>query len=478
MNKWIPHVYQRIAISFLLSNPRSGLFLDPGMGKTSITLSTIKILTLSDQIKSVLIVAPLRVCYSTWSGEIEKWSNFQGMSTTILHSKSKDTLWGARKNIYLINPEGLAWLHKELLVGLKSGIESPFDTLWVDESTKFKTFGSERFGLLVDMLPLFKRRHIMTGTPAPRNLLDLWSQVFILDEGKSLGHNYHKFRNTYFETNDWNKYSWNMKDFAEDKIYESIAPLVLEMSSNDYLDMPPIVYNSILIDIPAKAMKHYKQMERDYFIQLDSLEASAEAAAQSSMKCCQIANGRVYEDIPEDLNEDEIRVFRKTRKTLDVHSSKLDALSDLIAELNGKPLLIAYYFKHDLESIQKVLKKIKGTTIAHIGTGVSGIQSKQVEQDWNGGKVDFLIGHPGSMAHGLNLQNGGNDICWYSLPWSLEDYIQLNDRLYRQGVKGSVKIHHLICRDTLDEAKMNRLGERADSQMDLRIALKSYRNGL
>tara|TARA_R110000744_G_scaffold354005_1_gene460382 strand:- start:1694 stop:3133 length:1440 start_codon:yes stop_codon:yes gene_type:complete len=478
MKNWIAHTYQRIAISFLLSNPRSGLFLDPGMGKTSITLRTIKILRDAGQCRGVLIVAPLRVCYSTWTGEIEKWANFSDLTTTIIHDDNKVSIWGEQKDIYLINPEGLQWLHWELLKGLRAGKKCPVDVLWIDESTKFKTFESERFGLIMDMLPLFKRRHIMTGTPAPRSLLDLWSQMYILDEGKALGVNYHEFRKNHFETEDWNKYSWNIQDFAAERIHEKIGHLVLEMSADDYLDMPPIVYNPIEVILPDKAFKYYKRMERDFFIEIDSLEASAEAAAQSSMKCCQIANGKVYEDVPEDLDDDEIRAFKRTRKTLPVHVAKTEALKDLIEELNGKPILIAYYFKHDLESILKLLRGIKGTTIGHIGSGVSGDESKRIERDWNAGKIDFLLGHPGSMAHGLNLQDGGNDVCWYALPWSLEDYIQLNDRLYRQGVKGTVRIHHLIAKGTLDEVKMARSGERAEQQDDLRTALKNYRLNL
>ena len=362
-------------------------------------------------------------------------------------------------------------MHWELLKGLRVGKKSPFDTLWIDESTKFKTFGSQRFGLLADMLPLFKRRHIMTGTPAPRSLLDLWSQIFILDEGKSLGVNYNEFRRTHFETNDWNKYSWKIKDFAADKIHETIAPLVLDMAASDYLDILPEIFNPIYIQLPEKAMRHYKRMEKDFFTELDNLEASAEAAAQCSMKCHQIANGKVYEDVPEDLDDDEIRAFKRTRKTLNIHSAKQEALRELADELNGKPLLVAYYFKHDLEAIRNVL----GQDIPYIGSGVSGKESKRLEKEWNAGNIQFLAGHPGSMAHGLNFQDGGHDICWYSLPWSLEDYIQMNKRLNRQGVIGRVRAHHLIAENTVDEAIMSRLGENAEQQEDLRTALKNYR---
>ena len=473
MVKWTPRSYQLTAISFLLSNPRSGLFLDPGLGKTSSSLSAIDILRKSDEIKGVLLIAPLRVVYSVWPQEIDKWSNFKDISSTILHDKTKNTLWGPQKDIYIINPESLKWLHTELLINLKQGKQCPFDTLWVDESTKFKTHDSSRFKYICDMLPLFKRRHIMTGTPSSKSLLDLWSQTYILDEGGCLGSNFYKFRNKYFETEDWNKYNWNIKDFSSDEIHEAIAPLILDMSAKDYLDMPELLFNDININLPDKAFKHYKRMEKEFFLEMDGLEATAEATAQASMKCHQIANGRVYEDIPEGLDEDEIREFKKIRKPIQVHKSKIEALKDLVEELNGKPLLIAYHYKHDLQAIKSALGDVP-----YIGSGVNPKQTQKLVEDWNSGKLPILAGHPLSMAHGLNLQSSGNDICWYSLTWSLEDYLQFNARIYRQGVKGSVRVHHLISKNTIDEVMLSRLGERAKGQHDLRLALKNYRQNL
>lgn len=473
--RWSPHSYQRTAMSFMLTNPRSALFLDPGLGKTSISLAVSKILKYARLNKGVLLVAPLRPVYSVWPGECEKWENFGCLSHTILHDKTKDSLWGSKKDIYLINPEGLKWLHSELLIGLKQGKQCPFDTLIIDESTKFRNHDSTRFQYICDMLPLFKRRHILTGTPSPKSLIDLWAQIFILDEGKSLGHNFYRFREKYFQANDWDKYNWELKDFADGEIHKAISHLALEMSAEDYLDMPELVFNDICIQLPTKAFRYYKQMEKEMFIELDGMEASADANAQVSMKCHQIANGKVYEDIPEDLDEAEIREFRKTRKVINVHSSKLEALSDLIDELNGKPLLIAYHYKHDLEA----LRSLFGKDLPYIGTGISPTRSKELERLWNNGELSVLAGHPVSMAHGLNLQASGNDICWYSLTWNLEDYLQFNARIYRQGVKGkSVRIHHLISQGTVDEAMLSRLGERAEQQQDLRVALKNYRLNL
>jgi len=471
MIKWIPHNYQLTAISFLLTTIRSTLFLDPGLGKTSTSLAVIKILKYAQRTNGVLMVAPLRVAYSVWPAEIRKWDNFKDLSYTILHDNTKHMLWGEHKDIYLINPEGLEWLHGELLKGLKAGKKCPFNTLWIDESTKFKNHKSNRFEYIVNMLPLFKRRHIMTGTPAPKGLLDLWSQMFILDEGKTLGHNYHEFRRKYFKAEDWNKYNWKIMDFSAEAIHEKVAPLVLEMAADDYLDIPKLTYNNIKVQLPKKAMQYYKQMEKEFFICLDDKEASADAAAQVSQKCHQISNGRVYEDVPEGLTDEEERKFKRTRQAILVHSAKQEALEDLVDELNGKPLLIAYQYKHDLAAIRELL----GDNVPFIGSGVSFAKQLKLEKQWNEGKLDYLVAYPGSMAHGLNLQLGGHDVCWYSLTWNLEDYIQFIKRIHRQGVKKSVRCHHLVGEGTIDKAMLLRLGERAEEQQDLRDALKKYR---
>ena len=278
---WPPKNYHLSAISFVLTNAFGALFLDPGLGKTSTTLACIKILMNLGKYKGVLLIAPMRVCYSTWPREVKKWANFNGTKYTILHDKTKHTLW-ENHDLYLINPEGLPWLFKELLAGLKEGKELPFDILWIDESTKFKNPTSKaRFELLSDMLCLFKRRYIMTGTPAPKSLMDLWSQIYILDMGKALGANFYHFRNKYFYSEKWAKYDWKLKDFAEDQIKEAVAPIVLEMSAEDYLDLPEISYNDIPIILPTKAMAHYKDMEHRFFIELDDLQSSSDTRAQA-----------------------------------------------------------------------------------------------------------------------------------------------------------------------------------------------------
>lgn len=468
--RWVPHDYQATAVSFELSRKRGALFLDPGLGKTSISLAVFKTLLAAGDIKGVLLVAPLRVVYSVWPKEIKKWCNFNHLTCTILHEGTKDTIYN-KSDIYLINPEGLPWLYETLAKHMSSGGECPFNTLCVDESTKFKNHQSKRFKLLKDMLPLFKRRYIMTGTPSPKSYVDLWAQIYLLDEGASLGKNFYLFRNKYFKSDDWNAYAWKLKDDGKEMIERAISHLVLDMSAHDNLNMPDLITNNIICKLPEKVMKKYKKMEKEFFLEIDGNEINAQQAAQASMKCHQIANGMVYEDYPEDLDEAGRREFAKTRKSIKVHTAKIEALKELIDELNGKPLLVAYHYKHDLQAIQDAL----GGDIPYIGSGVSPSVTDKTVDDWNAGKIQVLLGHPVSMAHGLNLQSSGNDICWFSQTWSLEDDEQFNARIYRQGVKGAVRVHRLVAEGTIDEAMILRLGERSKDQKDLRDALRRYR---
>lgn len=468
-NIWIAHGYQAEARDFLIDNKRSALFLDPGLGKTATSLDAIKIL----KPKGVLMIAPLTVCYSVWPNEIKKWGNFKNISCTILHDKTKHTLH-EKHDIYLINPEGLPWLLEELLKIAEARKRMPFDTLWIDESTKFKSPKVQtakkqrtRFGTLVDMLPLFKRRHIMTGTPSPKCLMDLWAQIFILDEGRSLGTSFYKFRNKYYNQNQDNKYLWFIKDGAKEEIQKAMAHLVLDMSAGDHLDLPELVFNTIKINLNKKATAIYKEMEKQLFIEIDGQEATAQQTAIATMKCHQIANGIVYEDLP----DSEGQPPPKNRKQIKIHKSKVDALAELVDELNGKPLLVAYHYRHDLEAIRAKL----GRDIPYIGSGVSAKEVDQLVKRWNKAKIPILLGHPCSMGHGLNMQQGGNDICWFSLTWNLEHYLQFNARINRQGVEGQVRIHHLAVKNTVDEAMLLRLNQRADQQLSLRKALRKYR---
>ena len=480
-NQWKPRPYQLTALSYTLANRFSGLFLDPGLGKTATLLSAIRILRDSGESRGVLIVAPLRVVYSVWPAEIAKWLNFTDLSITILHGKTKSTLWKPH-DIYIINPEGLPWLHDELLAGVQAGEKCPFDTLVIDESTRFanpkvnikKSRKLTRFGYLCNMLPLFKRRHIMTGTPAAASLLNLWSQLFILDRGDALGVNFYRFRRTHFHTTPWNKYEWLLNTGGADKIHQLVAPCVLNMVSDCNIQLPEITYNDIVVTLPSKVLAGYRLMETDFFSALDDDKITASTRAEASLKCHQMSNGAIYEDIPPDIPPEQLPAFKRTRKIFTIHGEKVAALQELVNELNGKPLLIAYHFKHDLIAIKQAL----GADIPFIGSGVSPAQSTALVKDWNAGKLTVLAGQPVSMSHGLNMQGAGNDICWFSLPHSLENYIQFNKRIHRSGVKNAVRIHHIISDNTLDLAIMARLGKRAKQQTSLREAIDKYRKGL
>lgn len=469
--RWGPHNYQKTALSFLLSNARCGLFLDPGLGKTSTSLSAIQVLTNAEEVRGVLLIAPLCVINSVWPDEVEKWSNFNQITYTTLHGEGRGALWGEQKDIYLINPEGLAWLHQELIAKAKVKISPPFNALWVDESTKFKNHKSTRFKLLKSMLPLFKRRHIMTGTPAPKSYLDLWSQIYLLDEGAALGETFYQFRNNYFEATDWNQYNYRLKEGADWQIQKAVSHLVLNMAASNYLNLPDISYHNIKVELPTKALKQYKTMEKEFFAQIDSGVVTAASTAVSGLKCRQLANGNIYEDLPEEGCPDELSMVRRNRNSYVIHREKIEALKNLINELHGKPLLVAYHFKHDLHELQKALGDVPC-----IKSGVSALEQKDIEDRWNAGLIPVLLGHPVKMAHGLNLQKGGKDVCWYSMTWDLEEYMQFNARVYRQGVSGSCRVYHLVASDTIDQAMLLRLKSKKDGQDGLRQALDQYRS--
>lgn len=270
-------------------------------------------------------------------------------------------------------------------------------------------------------------------------------------------------------------YNWVLKKGADDQIHKAIAHLTLDMSAKDNLSMPELIENDIFIELPQKAKKQYKILEREFFLELDGMgeTVTAGAAAQLSMKCHQMANGRVYPDPPIDATEEEIKQFKKTRRAILIHDQKAKALQELAGELAGKPLLIAYHFKHDLEAIEQALAPAK---IATIGSGVTLSQTLAIQAAWNAGELPFLAGQPQSMGHGLNLQESGTDILWYSLTWSLENYIQFIDRIYRSGVQGSqVRLHRFIAKDTVDQAIVTRLQYHAKEQISLREALREYR---
>lgn len=434
----------------MLQNACAGLFLDPGLGKTSITLAALKILKREKLMNKVLIIAPLRVCYSVWPREAVKWKDFKELSITILHGKDKEKNLAKDFDIYLINPEGLPWLLARNFKKLG------FDILIIDESSKFKATNTQRFKLLKPVLPYFRRRYILTGSPAPNGMMDIFGQIFILDLGGALGRFITHYRNTYFYPSGFGGYEWKLQQGAEARIQERIRPLTMRLEAKDYLELPKLIINRIEVELPSKAREAYKEMEREMFAALTKGDIVAANAAGASMKCRQMANGGVYDE---------------DRTTHHLHMEKAEAVLELIEELQGTPALIAYEFKHDLERLQRVL----GKDTPYIGGGVSTKRSTELEIAWNKGEIPVLLGQPASISHGLNLQDAGNHVIWHSLTWNFEHYDQFNKRVLRQGSTHSkVFVHHIVATDTIDEAILMALAFKDNTQKSLLAGLKDY----
>jgi len=449
---WNPKGYMKKAIKFGLTQSCAGFFLDPGLGKTSISLAIIKILIKEGLIDCALIIAPLRVCYSVWPREMAKWKDFNGLTYQILHGDKKEKALDTEANIYIINPEGLSWLltHSKFKEKFKG------QALFIDESSKFKDTQTQRFKLLRPFLSLFRRRYILTGSPAPNGLLDLFGQIFVLDLGAALGQYISHYRAKYFFKSGFQGYDWKLQPGADKLIQDRIRPLTLRLDAEDHLTMPKLIVNPIYVDLDPKSWGMYKEMEDELIVALDRGDVTAVSAAVASGKCSQIANGGIYD-------EDGKAHF--------IHDLKAKAVDELVGELNGTPALVAYEYGHDLERLQSVV----GKNTPHIGGGVSPKRATTIENDWNAGDLPVLLGQPASVAHGLNLQNAGNHVIWHSLIWNFEHYDQFNRRIRRQGQQhDTVYVHHIIARNTIDELKLAAMNNKFRTQKDLFDALNNF----
>ena len=463
----------------MLGHAASALFLDPGLGKTSITIAAIKVLKQKKLLNKVLLIAPLRVCYSVWPKEVDKWTDFTGIKVAVLHGAKKEAALQSDADIYVINPEGLDWLLQTTKTKSSSGKTTVdvdlrrfkslgFDTLVIDELSKFKHTNTNRFKSLKLVLGTFGRRWGLTGSPASNGLLDLFGQCYILDQGRTLGPYISRYRTQYFIPGH-DGFSWHIRKGAEQEIYDRIRPLVLRMSADDYLDMPTLIENNIKVELPDQVMRIYNQLEEDLIARLDSKIVVASTAAAASIKCRQVANGGIYID-PE--VQALVKLPKSNREWVNLHTAKIDALADLIEELQGSPLLVAYDFEHDLDRLREKL----GADIPYIGGGVSAKRSAELEAKWNAGKLPVLLGHPQAMAHGLNLQEVGNHVCWHSLTWDYELYDQFIRRVLRQGNKSKkVFCHHIMAKGTIDEAVLYALKSKRKGQNALFDALKNLR---
>lgn len=479
---WRAHAYQKRAAKFLLEHAAGALFLDPGLGKTSITLAALKVLKREGLLGRVLLVAPLRACYNVWPAEVAKWRDFHGLRLSLLHGKHKETALEADADIYVINPEGLEWLLRlsktravggahakrvAVSVDLARWRRLGFDMLVVDELSKFKHPRSQRFKALKQVLGTFRRRWGLTGSPAANGLLDLFGQCYVLDQGRTLGAYITHYRHKYFLPSR-DGFSWTLREGAEEEIYARLAPLALRMAAEDYLEMPARVENNLVVDLPPEALRAYLALEDELVARLEAGTVSAANVGAALSKCRQVASGGVYLDVPAD---GVARPVRSERKWAHLHDAKTDALADLVDELQGSPLLVAYEFEHDLDRLQKRFPQAP-----HIGGGVTAKRSDELVGLWNAGRLPLLFGHPQSVGLGLNLQEAAHHICWYSLTWDYELYDQFVRRVLRQGNRSSrVFVHHLLARGTVDEKILHALRAKRRGQQALFDALKRLR---
>lgn len=444
--KYNPHDYQKYAADFIITHPVAALLLDMGLGKTSITLTAINDLLFdSFEVHKVLVVAPLRVARDTWSAEIEKWEHLQELRYSVVVGTEQERLkaLSAPADIYIINRENIQWLVEE------SGLPFDFDMAVIDELSSFKNHQSKRFKAFMKIRPKLKRIVGLTGTPASNGLMDLFAEFKLLDMGERLGRFIGQYRNAYFQPDKRNGmvvYSYKPLPDAEQRIYDKISDITISMKAADHLTMPELVSTEYMVQLSDKEREKYDRLKKDLILSTEDNEVTAANAASLSNKLSQMANGAVYSD-------DE--------SVIEIHDRKLDAFEDIIESMNGRPLLVAYWFKHDLERIKDRFD-------------VREIKSSRDISDWNSGKIPVALIHPASAGHGLNLQSGGSALVWFGLTWSLELYQQTNARLWRQGqTADTVVIQHIVAKGTIDEQILKDLKAKNTTQAALIAAVKA-----
>ena len=449
--RYKPHEYQKYAIEFIKRNPIAAILLDMGMGKTSIVLSALNELMYdSFEVAKVLIIAPLRVARNTWSDEIKKWDHLNGIRYSIAVGTAAERLVAlkADADIYIINRENVPWLIEE------SGLPFDYDMVVVDELSSFKNWQAKRFKALMKVRPKIRRIVGLTGTPSSNGLMDLFAEFKILDMGERLGRFISQYRLNYFKPDRMNGpivYTYKLLPGAEDRIYDRISDITISMKATDYLDMPELISNEYKVYLDDDEREKYEEMKDELVLQLPGGEITAANAAALSGKLSQLANGAIYDD------DGSVNAF---------HERKLDALEDLIESANGKPVLVAYWFKHDLARITERLKKLKIV--------FEKLDSDKSIEKWNAGELQVGLIHSASAGHGLNLQSGGNVIVWFGITWSLELYQQTIARLWRQGqTSGTVTVIHIITAGTVDERILKALEAKDQTQSALIDAVKA-----
>lgn len=448
--KYNPHEYQKYATNFIIDHPVAAILLDMGLGKSVITLTAINdLIHNSFEVNRVLVIAPLRVANNTWPDEIKKWDHLSHLTYSVVTGNKQQRLAALRQdvNLYIINRENLKWLVEDY------GVPFFYDMIVIDELSSFKSYRSQRFKCLKKLRPHVKRIVGLTGTPSSNGLMDLWAEFRVLDMGQRLGRYITHYRTTYFDPDKRNQhmvFTYKPKPGAEQQIYQQISDITISMKSKDYLKLPPLTMNTVKVHLSNQEAAVYDTMRDQLVVDTAGKQIDALNAASLSNKLSQMANGTVYDD---------------NRNQVLIHDRKLDALEDLIEAANGKPVLVAYWFKHDLERIKQRFE-------------VREIKTTKDISDWNQGTIPVGVIHPASAGHGLNLQAGGSTLIWYGLTWSLELYQQTNARLWRQGQTDPVVIHHIITENTIDEDILAALKRKDKAQTALINAVKANLKGV
>lgn len=455
MNENNLHNYQRYTVDFILNHSASGCFMDMGLGKTVSTLTAINRLMYEDlEINKVLVIAPKRVAEDTWTKEVEKWDHLKHLRVSrVLGTESqRKAALKADADIYVINRENVCWLVAQYRGSL------PFDMLVIDELSSFKSPKAQRFKSLRLVRPQFSRVVGLTGTPAPNGIIDLWSQIYLLDQGERLEKTVSKYRQKYFRpgrSNGQVVFDYKILDGSDKVIYQKISDICVSMKAEDYLELPPRMDHTVEVSLAEAVKEQYTEFEKEEVLRLvdrdeESAISVANAAALSN-KLLQFSNGAIYD---------------AERNVHEIHDAKLEALEEIVEAANGEPVLVFYSFRHDISRIKRKLKACKPREL---------VDSKDID-DWNAGKIQVLLAHPAGAGHGLNLQKGGNIIVWYGLTWSLELYQQACARLHRQGQTKPVQIYHLLAKGTMDEDVMKAISGKADKQEALMQAVKARIN--
>ncbi len=432
-----------------------------GMGKTVAVASAVDDLLAGLNIRRVLVVAPIRVVESVWPDELTKWDHLRWLRHVLIRgnaAKRREAMQSSAP-VHLINYEMLIWLTDELKRAHWKRNPLPWDMIVFDESSKMKSPQARRFKKLKRVLPRIKRRVIMTGSPRPNSYLDVWAQIYCCDLGQRLGEVFGMFRDRWFDYNQYT-YETKLRRGADKEIQRRIKDLVLCLRVEDYLKLPPLIENVVKLQMPAKAIRQYREFEKEMFLQLQDTEVEAQTAATLSMKCRQLTSGAVYDAMEPGEKP------KGARKWTAIHDVKMRAVQDIVEEAQGEPLLIVYEFKHELARLRKQYPKAPW-----IGGGSKGADT--AIKEWNTGKHRVMLVHPASVGHGINLQHGGHCMVWTSMTWSYELYSQMVARLHRQGQRQPVVVHMLIIPDTVDDTVREALAGKHKGQAALLLALRA-----